>query len=177
MTQKRSLAHLGHLVVGLLSGSLLLALFIFVFWLTTLRQRHKLHRKQQAAWQDIVEAAEMYSTSLGCPMALLSAIDFFDLECLVPLELSAKRESSECWIPSLKWTSSRRGASSFSCPIMVYLGIRGSDWDALQDHVRRGSRDHRGCELSLGQGLSVGGLLLGSTGAVSGENCLDFLIF
>ena len=73
-----------HAIVGLLSGSLLLALFIFVFWLTsTLRQRQKLQRKQQAAWQEIVEAAERYSTSLHCPMALVSAIDFFDLECLV----------------------------------------------------------------------------------------------
>ena len=73
-----------HAIVCLLSGSLFQALFIFVFWLTsTLRQRHKLHRKQQAAWQEIVEAAERYSTSLGCPMALVSAIDFFDLGCLV----------------------------------------------------------------------------------------------
>ena len=76
-----------HAIVGLLSGSLFLALFIFVFWLTsTLRHRYKLHRKQQAAWQEIVEAAERYSTSLGCPMALVSAIDFFDLKCLVTYE-------------------------------------------------------------------------------------------
>ena len=52
---------------------------------------------------------------------------------------------------------------------MVHLRSRGSDWSTLQDHVRRGSRDHRGCELSLGQGLSVGGLRFDFTGAESGE--------
>ena len=73
--------------VGLLGGSLFLALLFFVLWLTSaLRQRHKLHRKQQAAWQEIVEAAERYSTLLGCPVALVSAIHLFDLGCLVTYE-------------------------------------------------------------------------------------------
>ena len=45
--------------------------------------RHKLHRKQQAVWKEIVGVAESYSTSLGCPKALVSAIGFFDLGCLV----------------------------------------------------------------------------------------------
>lgn len=74
-------------VLGMLSGSLCLTLSVFLFWLTsTLRQRQRLRRKQQAAWEEIVEAAEIYSSTLGCPMALVSAADFFDLGCLVKYE-------------------------------------------------------------------------------------------
>ena len=76
-----------HAVAGMLSGSLCLTSCVFLFWLaSTLRQQHRLRRKQQEAWKDIVEAADAYSTSLGCPMALVSATDFFDLGCLVEFE-------------------------------------------------------------------------------------------
>lgn len=76
-----------HTVVGILSGTVGLALSVFVCWLTsTVRQRQRLHAKQQEAWEGIVDEAQSYATSLGCPMALIRATDFLALGCLCQYE-------------------------------------------------------------------------------------------
>ena len=76
-----------HAVVGMLSFTLCLALVVFACWLTaTVRQRRDLHAKQQEAWEGIVDEAATYASSLGCPMALVSAADFLDFGSLVHFE-------------------------------------------------------------------------------------------
>ena len=74
-------------VVGMLSIAACIFFFVFACWLTsTVRQRRRLRAKQQSTWEEILDDAEAYSTSLGCPMALVSTMDFLDLERLVKFE-------------------------------------------------------------------------------------------
>merc|ERR1719383_494542 len=71
----------------MLSFTLCLALVVFACWLTaTVRQRRELHAKQQEAWEGIVDEAAAYDSSLGCPMALVSAADFLDFRSFVHFE-------------------------------------------------------------------------------------------
>ena len=74
-------------VVGMLSIAPCNFFFVFACWLTsTVRQRRRLRAKQQSAWEEILDDAEAYTTSLGCPMGLVSTTDFLDLERLVKFE-------------------------------------------------------------------------------------------
>ena len=74
-------------VVGMLSIAACIFFFVFACWLTsTVRQRRRLRAKQQSAWEEILDGAEAYTTSLSCPMALVSTTDFLDLERLVKFE-------------------------------------------------------------------------------------------
>ena len=76
-----------HAVVGMLGGSLCLAVTVSVCWLTsTLRQRQRLLAKQQEARKETIVAAVRYSSCLGCPFVLVRATDFIDLGCLVKYE-------------------------------------------------------------------------------------------
>merc|ERR1712136_558096 len=56
--------------------------FTLFFLISTVRQRHRLRARQQETWESIVDEAENYAISLGCPMALVAAKDFLDLGCL-----------------------------------------------------------------------------------------------
>ena len=42
--------------------------------------------QQRGRWESIVDEAETYATSLGCPMALVSATHFFDFGCITHFE-------------------------------------------------------------------------------------------
>ena len=78
-----------HAVAGILSGTVILGFSIFVCWLgSTFRHHQRLRSKQQAVWEAIPDDAEAYTTSLGCPMALVCAADFVDFGCLVQYETS-----------------------------------------------------------------------------------------
>ena len=76
-----------HAVVGILSGTVCLAVSVFVCWLTsTLLQQRRLRARQEEAWQEILDDAEVYTTSLRCPMALVSAADLLAFGCLTQFE-------------------------------------------------------------------------------------------
>jgi len=60
--------------------------FTLFFLISTVRQRHRLRARQQETWESIVDEAENYAISLGCPMALVAAKDFLDLGCLTQFE-------------------------------------------------------------------------------------------
>ena len=53
----------------------------------TVLQGQRLRAKQQAAWDEIVDDAEAYATSLCAPMALIRAADFLDFGHLVEFEV------------------------------------------------------------------------------------------
>ena len=76
-----------HAVVGILSGTVCLAVSVFVCWLTsTLMQQRRLRARQEEAWEEILDDAEVYTTSLRCPMALVSAADLLAFGCLTQFE-------------------------------------------------------------------------------------------
>lgn len=66
-------------VVGLLSFAVSVSFFVCACWWTsTVRQRRRLRAKQQPAWDEILDGADAYTTSLDCPMVLVSTKDFLD---------------------------------------------------------------------------------------------------
>ena len=74
-------------IAGMLGGTVCLACSFVVYWLiSTVLQRHRLHAQQRETWDSIVDAAENYAASLGCPMALVSATNFLDLGCITHFE-------------------------------------------------------------------------------------------
>ena len=74
-------------IAGMLGFTACLASSLSLCWLIlTVRQRHRLRTRQRATWESIVDEAENYAISLGCPMALISATHFLDFGCLTPFE-------------------------------------------------------------------------------------------
>ena len=65
-----------------------LAVSVFVCWLTsTLLQQRRLRARQEEAWQEILDDAEVYTTTLRCPVALVSAADLLAFGCLTQFEV------------------------------------------------------------------------------------------
>ena len=74
-------------IVGILSFPVCSGcLFGLCWFISTVRKHQKHYLRQKEAWDSIVDQAENYTGSLGCPMALVSAAHFFDLGCLTKFE-------------------------------------------------------------------------------------------
>ena len=74
-------------IVGMFCFAAILISSYTLYWLiSTLVQRHKLRTQQREEWESIVGEAETYATTLGCPLALVRATDFFDLGCMTHFE-------------------------------------------------------------------------------------------
>ena len=77
-----------HATVGMFGFVAILVSSYALYWLiSTLLQRDRLRAQQREEWESIVDEAEIYATSLGCPMALVSATHVFALECITHYEV------------------------------------------------------------------------------------------
>lgn len=70
-------------------GSLIVVIVVFaaVRWVyVTYRQKQQLKQRQQRAWEQLIDEAEVSASLLGCPMSLVSAENFLSAGRLVNLE-------------------------------------------------------------------------------------------
>ena len=137
-------------IAGMLGFTACLASSFTLCWvILTVRQRHRLRARQRETWESIVDEAENYAISLGCPMALISATHFLDFGCLTQFE--AIRDAGKLRVLDSieKIADFQRNFIIVLVPPVACPDQTRSQLCALRDDVRRSEGASRIANVSL----------------------------